>query len=486
MENEKKMLNDFKKLLKEWDYVKNNALNLKPDKLSYGSNKKAYWICSLGHSYFARIKQRVNGSGCPICAGKEVLVGFNDLLTFYPLVCEEWDYDKNKKGPQEYTKKSGEKVFWKCKNCGKSWICEIRSRTKNKTGCPNCSSSKQTSFPEQAIYYYIRKIYSSALNRYILPNKYTLDIFIPELKIGIEYDGIAWHSSKIAINRENIKNKFCIDNGIKLIRIKETDNKTNEIEIKDNIISYYRDKDDINLNKVIILLFNTFLKLNNIKKIDVVFDKLKILENYNLAKKENSLMIKFPEIALEWDYDKNEKISPDTISYGSSEEFYWKCKKGHSYKMNVWKRINGRNCPICSSRKLLYGFNDFETWCKNNKREDLLLEWYYDKNERKPKDYFKGYKKNDIYWKCKKCSYIWNASILDRSKGKGCPKCFKNNRYKKVIKYSISNQEIQRYDSISEASRINNIPISSISNACRGNANTAGGYIWKFEKSDDK
>jgi group I intron endonuclease len=53
---------------------------------------------------------------------------------------------------------------------------------------------------------------------------------------------------------------------------------------------------------------------------------------------------------------------------------------------------------------------------------------------------------------------------------------------KKVLKYSISNDLLASYKSISEASRENNIVFSSISKVCRGidKYKTAGGFIWKY------
>lgn len=42
-------------LVKEWDYAKNNALGIYPDKIRYGSNKKVWWVCKHGHEWYASI-----------------------------------------------------------------------------------------------------------------------------------------------------------------------------------------------------------------------------------------------------------------------------------------------------------------------------------------------------------------------------------------------------------------------------------------------
>ena len=46
------------------------------------SGKKMSWICSKGHSYKAAVGSRTQmRSGCPYCANKKVLPGFNNLKT---------------------------------------------------------------------------------------------------------------------------------------------------------------------------------------------------------------------------------------------------------------------------------------------------------------------------------------------------------------------------------------------------------------------
>lgn len=48
-----------------------------------------------------------------------------------------------------------------------------------------------------------------------------LDIFIPSLNIGIEYDGSYWHSLPDMIERDKKKDEICKEKGIFLIRIQE-------------------------------------------------------------------------------------------------------------------------------------------------------------------------------------------------------------------------------------------------------------------------
>ena len=413
---ERKYIADDENLLKKWDFDKNSDLDIYS--LTTGSHKMAFWKCSKGHSYQTMIKLQVN-QNCPICSGKRVVAGINDLLTINPTLCEEWDYEKNELPPSYYTSHSGKNVYWKCKKCGHSWLAQINNRGKG-TSCPNCIKSRQTSFPEQALVYYFRKK-CNVINHYCIGQKYTLDLFLPEYNVALEYDGYAWHNNEKSKRRDKYKSSYCAKHTIRLIRIRESKVPT-EIAINNDTITYFRDKEDIALNKVIKIAFNMVIDSTGIE-INVNNDRNEIYSNYHHLLKEKSISVLNPHLLSEWDYEKNQPLSPNMISLNSNEEVYWKCNNNHSFLMSIDKRTNGRNCPYCSNRKLLKGYNDFETWCKQNNRIDLLLDWDYANNQLSPSDYFKGYKK-DVSWKCNKCGFSWQAPILTRAHGwHNCKNC---------------------------------------------------------------
>ena len=62
-----------------------------------------------------------------------------------------------------------------------------------------------------------------------------LDIYIPSLKLAIEYDGDYWHSLPAMKQRDFVKDNICLTKGIKLIRIKESDWKSNKDKIKEEL-----------------------------------------------------------------------------------------------------------------------------------------------------------------------------------------------------------------------------------------------------------
>lgn len=148
-------------LLTEWDYARNEHDNINVNKITYGSKIKAWWLCHKCHgSYQMRVSHRTSGSGCPYCAGRKVLAGFNDLASQFPeLVESEWDWFMNDKlglKPNAIIKYSHVKTWWLCKQHGHSFEMEAYKRTLHGYGCPYCAGQKvllgfndlQSKYPE--------------------------------------------------------------------------------------------------------------------------------------------------------------------------------------------------------------------------------------------------------------------------------------------------------------------------------------------------
>lgn len=127
---------------KEWNYSKNGTLT--PQEVTAGSERKVWWIGSCGHEWSAVIYSRISGRGCPFCAGRQLLSGFNDLQTKHPDIAKEWNYERNGDlSPSAIFANARATVWWKCSN-GHEWQTAIYHRTgKDKTGCPLCAHKKR-------------------------------------------------------------------------------------------------------------------------------------------------------------------------------------------------------------------------------------------------------------------------------------------------------------------------------------------------------
>ena len=422
------LTNGRQDLLNEWDYEKND---IAPTEISPMNNRKVWWKCSLGHEWDSSIGSRTRErfTGCPFCSNppKRVLVGFNDFETWCvkngkEFLLEEWNTERNGNlSPKDITYGSGKRVWWKC-NRGHEWYVSIGNRVYG-TNCPVCSRT-QTSFPEQAIAYYLSKSFS-ILQRYRIKG-FEIDVYLEDYNIGIEYDGLFYHTGKKS-QREKNKNTFYAEKGLKLVHVKESKSKSG---IEDNILYYVLGKAnylDNSFNKMLVSLVEFLERLTGVKTdkdIDIIRDELSIREQYASIIKSTSVAAIFPEIVPEWDIEKNNGMTPDNFSANAHTKVWWKCKNGHSWQAEIASRNRGVGCPYCAGQRTIAGENDLESWCNENNPE-LLSEWDYVKNQFLPSEISKTSNKK-AWWKCSE-GHEWEAVIANRVHGTRCPYCFTGN-----------------------------------------------------------
>ncbi len=123
------------------------ATGWNPSGVMSGSNKKVEWTCCNGHKFLSSPSARTNtkkgkgrapkGTNCPVCVGKKVLYGVNDLETTHPAFALEADGWS----PKEFSAGSNKRMNWKC-HLGHIWQSSIVNRTKQNLGCPICSGQK--------------------------------------------------------------------------------------------------------------------------------------------------------------------------------------------------------------------------------------------------------------------------------------------------------------------------------------------------------
>lgn len=133
------LADQYPALSSEWDTEKNVE---DPGSVRPGTELKVWWICPLGHSYQARIISRTrNRTGCPVCDGKKVLKGFNDLATTRPDLLEYWNYSKNASEglyPTDVMAGTDKHAHWKCQRCGEEKYTKIYSVSQGRS-CRSCS-----------------------------------------------------------------------------------------------------------------------------------------------------------------------------------------------------------------------------------------------------------------------------------------------------------------------------------------------------------
>ena len=402
-------------LSQQWHPTKNREL--KPNDVTVNYTKKVWWLCSLGHEWETSVANRTEGTGCPICAGKKVLKGYNDFATAYPELAKEWHPTKNGDlTADKVTSKSNKKTWWKCAR-GHEWQTSICHRSRG-TGCPVCSGEIKTSFPEQVIFFYFKDI-TEAYNRYMVDKHTEIDVYLPEYRIGIEYDGLYYHNSAKSTQKEKKKEEKLNNLDIFLIRVKETDDESFRKE-SENVVYLSSRINDYELNRMIFELINRINQHANIElKIDVNVsrDRGKIYEQYILAEKKKSLLALQPDLAEQWHPTKNGKLLPENVSVSANKPVWWICEEGHEWQAMINSRSQGIGCPYCSGKKVLSGYNDLAT--KNPK---IAKQWHPTKNYNLTPSDITAFSNKSYWWICEK-GHEWKNSINVRNGGNNCPYC---------------------------------------------------------------
>lgn len=75
--------------------------------------------------------------------------------------------------------------------------------------------------------------------------------------------------------------------------------------------------------------------------------------NYKIWPGFNDLATTAPEVAAEWNYEKNGDLKPTEISKNYRKKVWWKCSEGHEWETIVYARTkkNGTGCPVCWQKR---------------------------------------------------------------------------------------------------------------------------------------
>jgi very-short-patch-repair endonuclease len=278
----------------------------------------------------------------------------------------------------------------------------------------------------------LRTIFKKVEHRVIIDG-FEVDVFIPELKIGIEYDGKFWHRNK---QQQDLKKNDALRNKINLIRVRDKGlSRLTDVDINQTTTKITVDTIKSILQRILILrqiestdVLNRIEAYLNTKNWIATEEFQKLYAEKNHIKLEESIDYLFPKISEEWHPTLNEPVLPEFFSPGSNKKVWWICSKDkkHQWETQINHRcLKNSGCPICSNKKII------ESNSLSSLNPELAKEWHPTKNGKlTPNDVGVGSNKK-IWWKCNKGEdHEWKTSVTHRSdRGNGCPIC--NN--KKII-----------------------------------------------------
>jgi hypothetical protein len=304
------------------------AVGWDPTTVTAGSHKKVGWKCGLGHQWEAEVQKRASGSGCPVCAGRNVLAGFNDLATINPEIAAQadgWD-------PTTVTSWARKKVGWKC-GFGHQWEAAVSTRSRG-SGCPVCSG--------QAVLAGFNDL--ATVNPEIAAQADGWDpttIAAGSGKMVGWKCGLGHHWEAVVQNRTSVD--FCpICSGQAVLA------GFNDLATVYPEIAAQADGWD-----------PTTLTVGSGKKVDWICElghqfKARVFDRTNgvgcpfcsgraVLVGFNDLATINPGLAAQaegWD--------PTTATAGSDKMVKWKCELGHIWKAQIYSRAHGNGCPSCA------------------------------------------------------------------------------------------------------------------------------------------
>lgn len=406
----------FPSLKEEYDFEKNKDIDGKV--LSITTSTPVWWKCKYGHEWKVSPSARIQSSKgkkhvakCPHCQGIKRLISYAEE---YPELKDAFIDEKNGCPFDTITAKERLKRFWwLCNKCQSEFESStqamVRSYTTFAKGCPYCAGKKvkrENSFAT---------LHPDVMDEYASENK--MDPFT-----------VAEKSDKTVnwICRNNPKHKWSAS-------FKQRANGTGNCpecrgwhynkmlwQERPDLEKYF----DTRKNK---RLFKSYSFKSN-DKVWWICEKghsferaicnaviansfeCSICTNKQLAVGINDLASQFPELAAEFDCERN-KITPDQVIQNSMTEYWWHCKEGHDFfRSSYYRTTSFSRCPICTRTIVVKGINDFQTVYPK-----ILEIWDYDKNDVKPDE------------------------ISDRNTGKFTFKCSKGHTYDSYLSTAIYN-----------------------------------------------
>ena len=356
-----------------------------------GSHRKMPWRCARGHSWTASPDQRSDDSGCPICSGRRLQIGVNDLATTHPQMAAQALFD-----PTTVKAGSHSKLLWRCEH-GHEWEAVVASRSAGR-GCPFCSGNRllsgfndlETLFPQVAAEALFDASQVNAYSKKKLPWRCS--------------QGHGWEAQ---VSSRTSGGKGCPYCSSRLLAVGETDLASRFPEVAAEALF---DPTTVSAFSGARRRWRCSLGHEWTAPVSsrASGHGCPYCSGNQVLPGFNDLATTHPELAEEALFDAS------TVSKGSGKKLRWRCSLGHEWEAVVSNRAgNDAGCVYCTGRKALPGFNDLASLFPAIAQQALFdaTQVTSGSGRRLP-------------WRCSE-GHEWKASPNARVNGSGCPSCAK-------------------------------------------------------------
>lgn len=359
----------------EWDYEANGEL--RPEHLLAGSPQLVKWRCAAKNHQFPQTpaaRTAPDPDGCPYCSNKKVDPRYNSLSFTDPQIAAGWHPTRNlRHTPDTVARTDRHAVWWVCEDEGHDFWMKVRTRVAGGR-CDVCR---------------MRRVHPS--NCLAATHEHLIELWHPTRNGELTpFDVMAGQPTKVwwRCNEDPAH---------------EYPQRINRKTLGDGCPHCYRER--------------TRARPKPRKRKNAKPRKGRPRRPVSPAECMRST---HPELADEFDTQKNAPITPENIRASTRLRLHWRCVRGHGWPATGGKRVAGSGCGVCKNKIVLAGYNDLATTAAH-----LLPEWDFEMNELLPTEVVKGTGK-PIHWKCVREGHRWQEPGRARLKRKrGCAECYR-------------------------------------------------------------
>lgn len=327
--------------------------DLRPGNVVAGSDKEVMWVCDDGHEYPMLVLEKARrNAGCSVCSNHRVDPRVNAFSVTHPAAAATWHPHRNGDlTPDDFTSGSSREMWWMCEEKGHDFPMTIYYRCRGDK-CQVCTRKRAhptTSFaathPREASRWHPTRN-GSVLASDVLSGTKKKYWFLCEEK-GHHYEAPVLTQSRgfgcnICAGRV-VDEQNCMRTTHPNLARDFHPTANGSLTPDNTLASTYK--------KIIWLCEHGHdwpaSGLNRVKGTGCPF-----CANFSCWTGWNDMATTRPDLAADWDWERNGQLAPTMVIAGTGKRIAWKCATcDHHWPARGNDRVRGSGCPECARTK---------------------------------------------------------------------------------------------------------------------------------------